>query len=95
MVSILDPNREVSPEYVAYNVTLKDGSVLTGIIATQTPNSITLKQAGNEGTVILRNNIEEMTSSEVSLMPEGFEESINLEQMADLLAFLLAIRDGI
>ncbi len=70
---------------------------LTGIIATQTPNSITLKQAGNEGPgiVTLRNNIKEMTSSAVSLMPEGFEESIKLEEMADLLAFLLAIRDWI
>jgi hypothetical protein len=63
----------------------------------QTPNSVTLKQVGSEGPgiVILRNNIEEMTSSAVSLMPEGFEESIQLEEMADLLAFLLAIREGI
>jgi putative heme-binding domain-containing protein len=97
LISTLDPNREVSPEYVAYNVTLKDGSVLTGIIATQTSNSVTLKQVGREGPgiVILRNNIEEMTSSAVSLMPEGFEESINPEEMANLLAFLLAIREGI
>jgi putative heme-binding domain-containing protein len=97
LISILDPNREVSPEYVGYDITLKDGRVLTGVIAAQTPNSVTLKQAGNngQGTILLRNNIEEMTSSALSLMPEGFEDGITLEEMADLLAFLLAIREGI
>jgi putative membrane-bound dehydrogenase-like protein len=94
--NILDPNREVSPEYIGYDVTLKDGRVLAGIVATQTPTSITLKQPGNSmGTIILRNNIEEVTSNNLSLMPEGLEQSINIEDMADLLAFLLAIRGGI
>jgi putative membrane-bound dehydrogenase-like protein len=96
LTDILDPNREVSPEYVAYSVTLKDGRDLTGILATQTPNSITLKQPGNSvGTIILRNNIKEMTSSNLSLMPEGLEQSITIEDMSDLLAFLLTVRKGI
>jgi putative membrane-bound dehydrogenase-like protein len=97
LINILNPNREVAPDYVGYDVTLKDGRVLTGIIATQTPNSLTLKQAGKEGPglVILRNDIEEMTSNNLSLMPEGLEQSINLQEMADLLAFLTAIRGGI
>src|SRR5262249_27048558 len=74
LIDILDPNREVSPEYIAYSVTLKDGGDLAGILATQTPNSITLKQPGNSaGAIILRSNIKEMTSSNLSLMPEGLE----------------------
>jgi putative membrane-bound dehydrogenase-like protein len=96
LISILDPNRDVSPEYIGYGVSLTDGRVLTGIVAAQTPNSITLKQPGNSAdTVILRKEIEEMTSSNLSLMPEGLEQSIKPEEMADLLAFLLAIRGGI
>jgi putative heme-binding domain-containing protein len=97
LINILDPNREVAPDYVGYDVTLKDGRVLTGIIGTQTPNSVTLKQpgTGGSGIVILRNNIEEMRSNNLSLMPEGLEQSISVEEMADLLAFLTAIRGGI
>jgi len=96
LISVLDPNRDVSPEYIGYGVLLRDGRVLTGILAAQTPNSITLKQPGNSAdTVILRKDIEEMTSSNLSLMPEGLEQSIKPEDMADLLAFLLAIREGI
>jgi putative membrane-bound dehydrogenase-like protein len=96
LTDILDPNREVSPEYIAYNLTLKDGRDLTGILATQTPNSIVLKQPANsEGTIVLRNNIKEMTSSNLSLMPEGLEQSITIEEMSDLLSFLLTVRKGI
>jgi putative heme-binding domain-containing protein len=95
LISILDPNREVAPDYVGYVVELNDGRTLTGIIAAQTPNSITLKQAGTAGEIILRSDIKEMRSSSLSLMPEGFEESIKPEEMADLLAFLMAIRGGI
>jgi len=74
----------VAPDYVGYDVTLKDGRVLTGIIGTQTPNSVTLKQPGTEGPgiVILRNNIEEMRSNNLSLMPEGLEQSISVKEMA-------------
>ena len=81
---------------MAYVVELNDGRSLTGLIETQTPSSITLKQAGDGGgIVILRSEIKEMKSSSLSLMPEGFEESIKPAEMADLLAFLMAIRGGI
>jgi hypothetical protein len=38
---------------------------------------------------VLRVDIEELQSSGVSLMPEGLEKQINVQAMADLLAFLL------
>ena len=40
---------------------------------------------------LLRDNIEEMISTGLSLMPEGLEKEITVEQMADLLAFVKAI----
>jgi putative heme-binding domain-containing protein len=96
LTDILDPNRQVSPEYVSYVVVLNDGRVLSGILATQTPNSVTLKrEKDGDGMVILRNNIEEMKSSGKSLMPEGLEQNVSVEEMADLLSFLMAIRKQI
>jgi hypothetical protein len=37
---------------------------------------------------IARNEIEELATGNRSFMPEGIEESVTLEQMRDLLAFL-------
>jgi putative heme-binding domain-containing protein len=89
MLNILDPNREVSPNYVNYNVDLKNGESATGLIAEETATSITLKRASNIQETILRQNIDKMSSSGMSLMPEGLEAVIAPQDMADLISFLL------
>ncbi len=90
MLNILDPNREVAANYIAYVVELNDGSSVSGMIAEETVGSIRLKRMGAPDEVILRQNIAKLTSSAVSLMPEGLESAITLQDMADLLAFLAA-----
>ena len=44
--------------------------------------------------VILRTNLEALTATGKSLMPEGLENQISPEQMADLLEFLLQMAKG-
>ena len=39
---------------------------------------------------LLRANVREFRKSELSIMPEGLEEGLELRDMADLLAYLLA-----
>ena len=90
LVHILDPNREVSADYMLYEVRREDGQTATGIITDETPSSITLVRPGNVQETILRDNIEAITSSGLSLMPEGLEASISQQDMADLLSFVLA-----
>ena len=90
MLNILDPNREVAANYIAYVVELKDGSSLSGMISDESAGSIKLKRIGAAEETILRQNIAKITSSAVSLMPEGLEAAIPPQDMADLLAFLAA-----
>jgi putative membrane-bound dehydrogenase-like protein len=89
MTNILDPNREVAPNYVSYEIELKDGSSQSGIIASETAGSISLKRADNGQETVLRQNIARISSSGMSLMPEGLEAAIAPQDMADLIAFLL------
>jgi putative heme-binding domain-containing protein len=90
MMNILDPNREVAPNFIAYDVELKDGSSLAGLIAAETANSITVKLEDIYEETVLRQNIEKISSSGLSLMPEGLEAAIPEQDMADLIAFILA-----
>ena len=46
LVHILDPNREVPPNYLNYTVATTDGRVLTGLIAEESAGAVTLKRAG-------------------------------------------------
>jgi len=93
LTSILDPNREVSPEFLEYTVALDDGRVASGLVAAETPASVTLR--GREGLeqTLLRRNVAEVAGTGKSLMPEGLEKTVTPEEMADLIAFLLRIQD--
>ncbi|AMV40138.1 PVC-type heme-binding CxxCH protein [Planctomyces sp. SH-PL62] len=85
---ILDPNRAIDGNYVAYAVATSDGAVYDGVIAAQTSSSLTLKSPDGKTEILLRSAIDEIRSTGQSLMPEGFEEKITVQQMADLLTFL-------
>lgn len=88
LTHILDPNNYVLPNYLQYVVVDKSGRTFTGLLASQTPTSITLKKERDERITILRGDIEELVSSNKSLMPEGLEKEISPVAMADLIAFL-------
>jgi putative membrane-bound dehydrogenase-like protein len=88
LVDILNPNAAIDNNYVNYVITLKNGRAATGIIASETAAGLTLKRAENQTETILRADIDEIQSTGQSLMPEGLEKGIDLQEMADLLAFL-------
>ena len=94
IIHILDPNREVLPQYLNYSVATVDGRVLSGQVASESPTSITLKRAEGVIDVVPRDQIDELASTGQSLMPEGLEEEVTVDQMADLIAYLRGIRGG-
>lgn len=90
LINILDPNREVVPNFLAYTVETKDGKSIYGLIAEETTASLTLKRPDGVTETVLRSNVAKLEGTGVSLMPDGLEAAINPEQMADLIAFLLS-----
>ncbi len=88
LFNILAPNGEVDPRYLEYSVVTADGQVLPGVIAGETSTAVTLRNAENKLTTVLRVDIDEMRNTGKSLMPEGFEKLIDKSAMADLLTYL-------
>lgn len=88
VTNILDPNREVSPNFALYLVETNDGRTLSGLITSETAGNLTLKRADGGTDTVLRSEIKSLTSPGISLMPEGLEAAITPQQMADLIAFL-------
>ncbi len=93
LLHILDPNREVAPDYLEYSVSLKDGRVLTGLIESEGTTGLMLKRAEGVTDAVLQQDIEAMTSTGKSLMPEGLEAKIAPQDMADLVAYLLSLQE--
>ena len=88
LADIMLPSRAIADNYQLYVVELNNGVLQEGVIATQTPVSVTLRREDGTETVIPRENIRAMFVSSVSGMPEGLEEEISVTEMADLLSFL-------
>lgn len=92
LVNVLDPNREVNPKYINYLLLTQAGKTHTGMIEDETATSVTLMRAERKTDVILRNDIDEMRSSGMSIMPEGLEKEMTPAMLADLIAYLLSIQ---
>ncbi|HVR84443.1 MAG TPA: PVC-type heme-binding CxxCH protein [Planctomycetota bacterium] len=89
LTDILDPNRAIAPQYQVYLVKIPGArDPVSGIIAAETPTSITLRRANQEDTLVLRRDILEIKAWPASLMPEGVENSVSAQGFADLLEFI-------
>jgi putative heme-binding domain-containing protein len=91
LVNVLDPNREVNPQFVNYTLTTVDGRILTGMVDAETATSVTLRRAEGVTDTVLRVNIEELMASGQSLMPEGLDQQLDRQAIADLIAYLMSL----
>ncbi len=85
---IVVPEAEVAPAFAPYAVETKDGRSLAGILASETPASLTLRLPGGVEETILRTSVARLEALPGSLMPAGLEAAMSPQDLADLLAFL-------
>ena len=88
VTAILDPNAAVEPRYAGYVVDTNDGRALSGVIANETATSIEVVMPGGVRETILRGDLREIRATGISLMPDGLEQGMSPQAMADLIAFL-------
>ena len=92
LLNILDPNREVKPKYLAYILTTLDARVITGMVESESANSLLLRRPDGVLVEVPRADVDQMSSTGLSFMPEGLEKELDLVKMADLLAYLDSLR---
>ncbi|MCC6796025.1 MAG: c-type cytochrome [Candidatus Hydrogenedentes bacterium] len=92
LVSILDPNRAVETKFFNYVVETKDLSSYSGILAEESGNSVKIRGANGIENTILRSDIDAMTSESRSPMPDGLEDGLTPEDVANLIAYILDTR---
>lgn len=88
LTSLLDPSAVVRKEYLAYEVQLTDGRLLSGLLAEQTDGRIIVTSSTGEHTTLNRGQIKETRESALSLMPEGLVETLTPQELRDLFAWL-------
>ncbi|HWB09938.1 MAG TPA: PVC-type heme-binding CxxCH protein [Pirellulales bacterium] len=92
LTAIFDPNRAVEAKFLNYTAVTTGGVIYTGILASETGNSITLLASDAKEISILRTDLDALASSNKSLMPDGLEKDLSPQDTADLLAWLGGFR---
>jgi len=90
MANILAPNQSIASGFDLWAIELNNGGTPQGVILTETPAAITIRNPGTTSRTINRHDIKTLKALTMSAMPTGLEKQITIEQMADLLAFLKA-----
>jgi putative heme-binding domain-containing protein len=85
---VMDPSNQVTVGYNQYTVITEDGKIFTGILAAETATSVTLRKEQAADEVILRKDIDVMSTASNSMMPENVEKEVTPKDVADLIAYL-------
>jgi putative heme-binding domain-containing protein len=88
LTAILDPNKAVEAKFLDYVAITTSGLTYTGLLASETGNSVTLKGQEGKQQTILRNELEALQATGKSLMPEGLEKDLSPQDLANVIAYL-------
>jgi putative membrane-bound dehydrogenase-like protein len=91
LVALLDPNRAFEAKFTSFTIQTTDGRILDGMIASESANGITLRGRDGKEVAVPRAEIEAMASSSQSLMPEGLEKDLSVQDVANVIGYLRSI----
>lgn len=91
LIAILDPSAAVEAKYLNFVVATTSGRSSIGMLSTETGSSLTLVAAEGKTESILRTDIEELRSTGKSLMPDGLEKDLSLQDLADVIEYVRTI----
>ena len=90
--SILDPSKEVSPQFTSWTMTTLSGQVHTGMIVFENEGKTTLGTGEGKTIELPTADVENRTPQKTSVMPEKLVERMSQREWIDLIAFLRSRR---
>jgi len=88
LIHIMDPSRGVEGNFRAWTIVTKKGQLITGLMSSETKTTLELIDSEGKKHQLNRSDIDEISVSPKSLMPEGFEKQVSEKDLADLLEFM-------
>jgi putative heme-binding domain-containing protein len=88
LVSVFNPSLVIGEAYRGVTIRTLDGSVITGLLVSRNEKRTIVKVQGGKEETIAAEDIDEFKQNEKSLMPEGIENQMTPQELADLFALL-------
>lgn len=93
ITSVLYPSQKISSGYESVAIATAEGKVLTGIIKSESADSIEIEDAEAKRIKVPKGDVDARKASDVSLMPSGLAEGLTPSDFADLIAYLESLKD--
>jgi putative heme-binding domain-containing protein len=90
--AILAPSASQARGFETVTVETSAGKVVSGMIAAESSQSVTLRLADQSLLTLPRRDIDSLSPSPVSLMPLGLDRAMTRDQLAHLTAFLHSLK---
>jgi putative heme-binding domain-containing protein len=84
---VLWPSEKITSGYEIYVVTTNNDEKYSGVLVSESANSVVLRQVGGMEQAFLRKDIKKLISSHTSLMP-SFEGALTPQDCADIIEWL-------
>lgn len=85
---ILAPNRNVDPAFRTSSLLLKDGKVVVGLLRVETGSELVLVDNAGKEIRVPTADVEERSTTLMSVMPENWGETVSAEDFVDLVGWL-------
>lgn len=90
--SVLHPSATISPGYGTVVVETKTGEVFQGVLKQTTGEAVKLMGIDGKLVSIAAADIKEKSGNSVSLMPEGLQAGLSVQEFTDLIEYLTSLR---
>lgn len=88
LMAILDPNRAIDANYFRYLALTDEGETVEGLLRDSNAQSVTLESRDGVKRLLNRDELVELKNTGTSMMPEGMESQISVEQMGELIWYI-------
>jgi putative membrane-bound dehydrogenase-like protein len=88
LAEIVDPNRSVEGTFRQWTLETREEDEIMGRLISESQTSVELIDATGQKHAVQRKDIKNLTASERSVMPEGFDQSMSKEDLTNLLEFI-------
>ena len=86
--SIVLPSASIVRDYGTFTVLTDEGKTVAGLLSSETVNHVVIQQSTGELVTIDRESIETMQQNSVSIMPNGLDEALSEQDLADVVSYL-------
>jgi putative heme-binding domain-containing protein len=91
MESLLQPSKDIDPQYETLRVVTKDGAAIIGLRVNETNFSVQLREENGRFHSFNKSELDEINVLKKSLMPDDIAQQLTVREFHDLFAYLMSL----